>query len=263
MTRRLRLQFWLTRRATWVLARLGQRERVIAWRRERARRERLAAEAAGCHRLSFPALHDMDRKLDRIIDKDGGFFIEAGGNDGYTQSNTYWLERFRGWSGVLVEPVPELVAEARIERPQSTVVQAALVPADHPEPTVRMTFGDLMTVVQGVHENEKEWTSAGLMLGWRDPYECDVPARALSDILDEIGAPADIDLLSLDVEGFEVQALRGLDLERHAPRHILVEMHDVDELRPPVEEILGDRYAFAEQLSPVDVLYVRADVSAS
>lgn len=263
MPLRLRIQFWITRRATWVLARLGQRERVIAWRRDRARRRRLAAEAKGSDALSRPALHDMDRKLDRIIDKDRGYFIEAGGNDGYTQSNTYWLERFRGWTGVLVEPVPDLVAEARIERPASTVVQAALVPAGHPEPTVQMTFGDLMTVVKGTRDDEEAWTGAGLTLGWRDPYETEVPARPLSDILDEVGAPKDIDLLSLDVEGFEVQALQGLDLDRHAPRHIVVEMHDIDEGRGPVEEILGDRYRFAERLSPVDVLYVREDASAS
>lgn len=159
--------------------------------------------------------------------------------------------------------MPDLVGEARVERPNSTVVQAALVPAGHPDPTVQMTFGDLMTVVKGAREDEEEWTGAGLTLGWRDPYECEVPARALSDILDEVGAPDEIDLLSLDVEGFEVQALQGLDLERHAPRHIVIEMHDIDELRGPVEALLGDRYRFAERLSPVDVLYVRADVSAS
>lgn len=89
MPLRLRIQFWITRRLTWVLARLGLRERVIAFRRDRARKRRLAEEARGSDRLSHPALHDMDRKLDRVIDKDGGYFIEAGGNDDYTQSNTY------------------------------------------------------------------------------------------------------------------------------------------------------------------------------
>lgn len=260
---RLRVQFWLTRRATWVLARLNQRERVIAWRRDHARRRRLAAEAAGSDRYSRPALHDLDIKLDRIIDKDGGYFVEAGGNDGYTQSNTYWLERFRGWRGLLVEPMPDLARQAEIERPGSVVVQAALVPADHPEPTVEMQFGDLMSVVRGSREDEREWTGYGLVLGWRDPYDVEVPARPLSDILDEVEAPAEIDLLSLDVEGFEIAALRGLDLDRHAPRHIVVEMHDIDDSRGPIEDVLGERYEFAGQLSPLDVLYVRRDVAGS
>jgi hypothetical protein len=65
--------------------------------------------------------------------------------------------------------------------------------------------------------------------------------------------------MSLDVEGYEPQVLRGLDLERHAPRFLLVEMHDIDEGRREIESILGDRYVAVEQVSPLDVLYARAD----
>src|SRR5438067_1783042 len=35
-------------------------------------------------------------------------FVEAGAHDGYTESNTYYLARFRGWSGVPVQAIPEL-----------------------------------------------------------------------------------------------------------------------------------------------------------
>lgn len=255
----IRIVRWLTS----VLAVLGLRERAMASRKALARRRRRRAEARGDDRLSHPALHDLDRKLDAIIDRDGGFFVEAGGNDGFTQSNTYWLERFRGWRGVLVEPMPELAAEARLERPGTPVIEAALVAHDHEGDTVRMVFGDLMTTVAGTHDgDEADWTSAGLALGWRDPREEDVAARTLSDILDEVGTP-EIDLLSLDVEGYEATALRGLDLNRHAPRFLLIEMHDVDAMRPEIDEVLGDGYVFADRLSPVDVLYVRADVAAS
>ena len=44
----------------------------------------------------------------RHLTRRGGVFVEAGANDGYAQSNTYYFERMRGWSGVLIEPVPEL-----------------------------------------------------------------------------------------------------------------------------------------------------------
>ncbi len=72
-----------------------------------------------------------------------------------------------------------------------------------------------------------------------------------------------VDLLSLDVEGFEPQALAGLDLDRHAPRFILVEIHDIDSGRRPIEAVLGDRYVAVEQLSPLDLLYARADQPAA
>ena len=72
-------------------------------------------------------------------------------------------------------------------------------------------------------------------------HEFTVPARTLSSVLDEANAP-EIDLLSLDVEGFEPQVLAGLDLDRHAPRFILVEIRDMATGRAPIEAVLGDRY---------------------
>ena len=104
---RLRTQFRITRRLTAVLRLLGLRESVIRARGSLLRARRRAFERRGSARYSTPALHDMDRQLDRIIDQDGGVFVEAGGYDGFTQSNTYYLERFRAWSGVLVEPMPK------------------------------------------------------------------------------------------------------------------------------------------------------------
>jgi hypothetical protein len=52
-----------------------------------------------------------------------------------------------------------------------------------------------------------------------------VPTRTLNDILDEAEAPAPIDLLSIDVEGHETEALQGFDFLRWRPRLILVEDH--------------------------------------
>src|SRR3954466_15358354 len=69
--------------------------RRAAWRGRRAvaRSQRRRREARGDFSLAYPAMHDLDRQLERLLDKDGGFFVEAGGNDGYVQSNTYALER--------------------------------------------------------------------------------------------------------------------------------------------------------------------------
>jgi hypothetical protein len=41
-----------------------------------------------------------------LVLKTGGFFIECGALDVETRSNTLYLERFLGWSGLLVEANP-------------------------------------------------------------------------------------------------------------------------------------------------------------
>lgn len=257
------LRIRVMRLVTAVLRSLGLRERVLGARRGLSRTLRARLEPRGIALLSRPALHDMDRAIDTLIDCDGGFFVEAGANDGFTQSNTYWLERFRGWRGILIEPMPVLLEECRRERPSASVVHAALVPAGEGARTVRMQFGGLMSSVHGSHgdaDAERRWVEPGLAVGWIETYEAEVPARTLSEILDEQAAP-EVDLLSLDVEGFEPQALRGLDLERHAPRRIVVEVHDVKAGRAAIEGLLGERYVLEAQLSPLDLMYRRRDVA--
>jgi FkbM family methyltransferase len=199
----------------------------------------------------------MDKQLARHIDVKNGFFVEAGANDGYHQSNTYWLERVHGWRGVLVEPVPSLYRAAVRERRNARVFNCALVSTGYTEDRVRLLYGGMMTTVSGTRgtdDADRAWVQAAHAVGQEKPeHELTVAGRTLSSILDEVQAP-EIDLLSLDVEGFEPQALAGLDFDRHAPRWILVEIREGASSRDEVETVLGDLYETVEQLSPYDVL---------
>jgi FkbM family methyltransferase len=211
-------------------------------------------EALGSQRYSRPALFGMDRALAELLPRQGGTFVEAGAHDGYTQSNTYYLERHRGWSGVLVEAVPELAALCRRRRPRAYVAGCALVGPDFAQDSVQVQFGDLMSTVgaDGSH------AAGGLAVAGRRGYSTEVPARTLSSVLGDAGV-ADIDLLVLDVEGRELDVLSGLELERHSPRYLLIEALDRAAQQPGIDAALAARYEFLDPLSDYDLLYRRRD----
>lgn len=200
-------------------------------------------------------LDQLDRKLEPYLRFERGVFIEAGANDGVTQSNTCFFERHRGWTGLLVEPIPELAARCRTQRPRSVVESCALVPFTHGGDEVTMVACGLMSLVKGAmrsDEADREHLRRGREVQRIGSRELTVPARTLSSLLDLHGMTR-IDLLSLDVEGWELPALRGLDLDRHQPRWMLIEAR----FRADIDAFLDSRYEVVAQLSHHDVLYRR------
>jgi FkbM family methyltransferase len=209
-------------------------------------------EAAGSARYSMPGFDDLDAKLQRHL-PDAGTFLEAGANDGYTWSNTYYLERFRGWRGVLIEGIPTLSDECRRLRSRSIVCNCALVAPDFSDSHVTMTYSDLRSLIRGSEPDLEKRALEAV----ETSYEVRVRARTLDDVLDEADV-GQIDFVSLDLEGFEAQALRGLDLDRHRPGWLLIEVAGGGG-RPAVEDVLGERYEAVEEMTPGDVLYRRRE----
>lgn len=162
----------------------------------------------------------------------GGTFLEVGGNDGLQYSNSFLLERELGWRGILIEGVPELAAEAVRNRPRATVVCGAVTSASN--------FG----VVAMADEDLVSKISSGDGCLW-------VATTTLSTVIDSVADGKVPDFVSIDVEGFEMDVLGGLDLSRHRPKWILVETDNVDE----VSNALASHYSLVAKLSFHDYLF--------
>ncbi len=85
------------------------------------------------------------------------------------------------------------------------------------------------------------------------PYKIKVPARTLTSILDEANIPK-IDFFSLDVEGFELNALQGLDFDKYRPEFMLVECLDEQSFHE-IQSYIANYYDLFERASQVDYLF--------
>lgn len=204
-------------------------------------------------------MHGLDVALEERLPRRPGVFVEAGAFDGVFASNTYYLERFRRWTGVLVEPLPKQYRRCVRERPNSRVFNCALV-EDDSRTSVTLRCEDPMSAVTDIPMREVDPLVAETW-GLHDLEEIEVPARTLTSVLEEAGV-ASIDLLSLDVEGFEPQVLRGLDFERFRPEWLLIEHGQDMQRKKQIEAELPLDYELVAEVSPMDALYVRRSAAS-
>jgi FkbM family methyltransferase len=142
-----------------------------------------------------------------------GFFVEVGANRPQQESQTWHLEQL-GWTGVLIEPQPELADELRRRRTGKVYAVACSSPENAGRP-MRLHVAGAMSSL------DRDRMAPGA-----EPERViEVAVRTLDDILDEAQAPEGFEFLSVDVEGHELEVLGGLDLARWRPRLILLEDH--------------------------------------
>jgi len=162
-------------------------------------------------RTIFP-YPEIESELKRAFFDDTvqGFFVEVGANKPEEGSQTFELEQ-RGWSGVLVEPQPDLADELRRTRSAKVFAVAC---------SSRRNSGSHMTLhlASGHSSFDRNLNATEV----KPHGSVDVPVSTLDQVLTQAAAPA-IDFISIDVEGHELDVLDGFDLSRWCPRLILIE----------------------------------------
>jgi len=207
-------------------------------------------------------LHGVDVKLLKYLNFTDGVFIEAGANDGISQSNTYIFERGLGWKGLLVEPNSIKASICRKNRPNSIVENVALVSDTYTDTTIKGDFNqpDWGESLSGMVIDSGDWTTDSIEFerrfkeNQRSEFIVQVPVSTLTSILEKYNF-SKIDLFSLDVEGYEISVLGGLDFTKFRPTYIMVETGS-DIRKSAMEDFLTSKgYTFVEELSDLDDLY--------
>lgn len=200
----------------------------------------------------------MDKKLESLLPHRNGFYVELGANDGALASNSYFFELKKGWKGVLIEPAPNLYLRCLKRRGKNnSVFCRACVPFDYQQEFVRMRYSDSMTISDNLDldiGNYDEHINSGdkhLMPG-ESSFVFGAKSDTLNSILIEASAPGLIDFLSLDVEGAELDVLRGLDFKRFRFKYMMIECRDIERI---VNFLSQHQYQLIEKVTHHDYLF--------
>jgi FkbM family methyltransferase len=166
--------------------------------------------------------------------KKGGTYLEVGGADGITHSNTLALRDHLGWSGLLIEPDPEMFKILKSARGHSDeVIQAAISPDGKAGTALLRSVGQLSSLVG--YEGDDIHSEARM----QQTMALETPTISLTQLL--IDRPR-LDYFSLDVEGAELDIINTIKWDKiDAPLVITVEHNykgrEEAQLRCSLEEI--------------------------
>jgi FkbM family methyltransferase len=165
-----------------------------------------------------------------------GFFIDVGAFDGVLGSNTSYFEKHLQWRGIAFEPNPSAFEVLRATR-SCRLIQGCAYYQDGQVPFLALsereqrkgtksrpprsmlsmifdpTHGGAMLSGIPEHMNQLQWVES-----IRKPMKLNqilgtVPCHRIDTVLNDSGVKI-VDYLSIDVEGAELEVLRGIDFEK-------------------------------------------------
>jgi FkbM family methyltransferase len=148
--------------------------------------------------------------------KRNGFFVEFGAASGRELSNTWLLEKRFGWNGILAEPAPcwhRVLAENR-----TCAIDHDCVWKNTGETLQFLEADDAEISTLAAHQ-----TSDAHAAFRQSARSYTVRTISLLDLLSKHGAPAEMDYLSIDTEGSELEILEAFDFDRYRFRVITCE----------------------------------------
>ncbi len=207
--------------ATMACARAGNRQRPLPGK----------VDLRSLQAVYGEALYSQDDEETLIraffADRRGGFFLDVGAGDPIQDSTTYFLEKHLGWHGIAVDANADHAGDYRLKRPATRFFA--------------YYAGEKSNLQRGFFVSEDWRFSSG---SGTDPRggqyrKRTVATIALDDLLEREKVAA-IDLLSMDIEGAEPEALRGFDLTRYRPELAVIEIGS-----PAVGQAVAEQFALA------------------
>jgi FkbM family methyltransferase len=170
-------------------------------------------------------------------------YIEAGANDGLFQSRSINLSNDKNYYGILIEPSKRLFEQCVLNRDngRTSFYNCALVSLEKEKERDKI---DLYY--------SKFHPAMNNMFDWEESHQKEeVDALSLTTILEKEFLSF-IDYLFLDVEGYELEVLKGIDFDKISFGEIEIESHHIftktslQEEQEKFEKLLGSQYYLKE-----------------
>jgi FkbM family methyltransferase len=177
--------------------------------------------------------------------KRNGYYVDVGSADGEEISNTYLLDQM-GWKGTCIDPFPKNMKR------RSCQVFTQPVFSESGKKVQFRAAGDLGGIESDLGKYKDRLSDAPLV---------EFVTATLDEILEKANAPKWIDYMNIDVEGAEVDVLRGLSLDRYEIGSLTIEHNYEPEKRDQIRRMLEAKGYVRVRSWEVDDWYVNRNLA--
>jgi FkbM family methyltransferase len=181
------------------------------------------------------------------------FFIDVGAHDGLSSSNTAYAELDLNWNGICIEPHPEVYSKLVSVRKCKTYNCCISDVEIEQEFYCIRGYAEMLSGIKSTYSeqhlkriyNEIEQHGGEII-------NLKIQSKTLNSIIEENNIK-EIDYLSIDTEGSELNVLKSLDLNKYKIKVISVENNGYNN---HVNDYLNDLYYFVRKVCH-DEIYIR------
>jgi len=193
-----------------------------------------------------------------------GFFIEAGAYDGEISSNTLFFELKQNWTGLLVEPNPDVFQMLNVKHRKAWLFGHCLSTNTTPETVDFDASGLYGGIIYNGQKPGYDPSISGYRLRKNQPYQrrtIKMQCFPLYSVLKALGNPT-VHYFSLDVEGSEFQILKTIPFQDVDIKVLDIEIDRAGTIFPGTYEDISkyldtQGYEFHSQITKYDAVFVK------
>ena len=189
-------------------------------------------------------------------------FFEFGASDGLCNSNSYLLENFFNWKGVLSEPSPQWLDALKRNRTNTKIITKCIWKESGKKLDFLMVSdqGGLSTL-KDFMESDKISIPSNTNLRKKSGKLISVETISLNDVIKEYFNSICPSFISIDTEGSEYEILKAFDLNKFRPKVFTIE-HNHTEKESKIEyHLINNGYVrIFRKLTTFDAWYIPSEI---
>lgn len=155
--------------------------------------------------------------------KRNGVFVDIGAYDGINGSNSYFFEKYLDWKGLCIEPIPSVFDKLIKNRNCYCEKVAAWKENDVKKFKIIQGYSEMLSGLIDCYEEEhKKRIDSEIQIFNQESIEIEIQCVDINFLLSKYNL-YNIDFLSIDIEGGEIEILKKIDFSKFKVKYISVE----------------------------------------